>query len=92
MMSYTEWFNKLIKFIYDHYDCTIRYPDNINDVGSTLDGLQLDFNRADVHVKLSNMSIYNIFITETRNRNYYRLQYIKEMIDNLILNNFRKEY
>lgn len=88
-IKYTRWYDKMVTFVANHYNCQIKYPRNLLDIDSTLDGLEINFD-CGLHIRISNMVFWQIYITETRNRvrnmNYNMMQYI----DNSIMSYFKK--
>lgn len=89
--TYQQWFDEVITYIGQKYDCQIRYPRDYLDVESnTLDGIGLDFNRVDVHIHISNFVLHQMYLNNPRGRADYLRKNIDWFIEDLYLNLIRK--
>lgn len=90
MDKYMRWYDNMVTFISDHYYCHVRYPRHVDDIDSGIDGLRINFDNGNLAIVISNMVMYQIWVTETRNRAYNTKYRIAEYVDNLIMSNFKK--
>lgn len=90
--KFVRFYDEAIVFISKKYDCTIKHPKDMEDIENKFDGIRINFRKVDCSVFLSNVFMYQLWGVDNRNRNIYRFKDLMEIIDNLILENFRKEY
>lgn len=90
MDSYVRYYDRMVKFIADHYDCKIKYPRDVRDVNNMSDGLMLQFNRIDWSCCVTNFCVWQIYSAYEGERHTYYFKTITQHIDNLLLARIKK--
>lgn len=88
--AYLAWYDRMVKFIADHYDCQIRFPRDRTDIYNMVDGLQLTFNQIDWSCCLTNFCLYQLFsgIKGLRFNSYFTQ--VQQHIEGMLLEKIKK--
>lgn len=87
---YLKWYDRMVRFIADHYDCKITYPRNVVDINNMTDGLRLEFNRLDWKCYLTNFCVHQVFAENKQIRHTSDFKAIQSLLDNMLLAKIRK--
>lgn len=90
MDAYLAWYDRMVKFIADHYDCKITYPQNVTNIDDMVDGLALKFNRIDWNCCLTNFCVYQIFSSIDNICHTVYFKAIRDYIESMLISNIKK--
>lgn len=87
---YLAWYDRMVKFIADHYDCKITYPRNVSDINNMVDGLKLEFNYINWGCYLTNFCMYQIFTSDKGVRHTSSFKVVCDFIESSLLSKIKK--
>lgn len=87
---YQSYYDRMVRFIADHYNCKITYPRNFLDVNNMVDGLKLEFNYINWNCYLTNFCMYQIFTSDKGVRHTSSFKAVSDFIENSLLSKIKK--